>query len=76
MASMLTKDAIQHFGTQAALARALNIRQQSITDWGDTVPPLRQIQLEKLTAGDPHPLKASPDVFGVATGPLPESASS
>ena len=60
---MLKKDAIDHFGGQAELARALNIKTQSITDWGDCVPPLRQIQIEKITHGA---LKASPDVFGPA----------
>lgn len=58
---MLTKDAIAHFGnSQAELARALGIKPQSVTDWGDTVPPLRQIQIEKLTDGA---LKAASNVF-------------
>ena len=57
---MRTQDAIAHFGTQAALAEALGIKQPSVADWGDTVPPLRQIQIEKITRGA---LKAAPDVF-------------
>jgi DNA-binding transcriptional regulator YdaS (Cro superfamily) len=48
---MLTKDAIAHFGSQAGLARALNIKPPSVADWGETVPPLRQLQLEALTGG-------------------------
>lgn len=48
---MLKKDAIDHFGTEAALAKALSIRPQSIQDWGDTVPVLRQLQLERITNG-------------------------
>jgi hypothetical protein len=60
LGGMRTKQAIDYYGSQAALARELGIRQQSITDWGDIVPALRQLQLEKLTRGK---LKASPDVF-------------
>jgi DNA-binding transcriptional regulator YdaS (Cro superfamily) len=48
---MLTKDAIAHFKTEAALARALGIRAQSVQDWGTTVPALRQLQLERITEG-------------------------
>lgn len=61
---MLTSDALAYFdGSQAELARALGIKPPSVADWGPTVPPLRQIQLERLTGGK---LKASPDVFGPA----------
>jgi len=61
---MLTKDAIAHFGnSQAELARALNIRPQSVADWGAIVPPLRQIQIEKITRGK---LKADASIFGPA----------
>lgn len=58
---MLTKDAIEHFGSQAALARALGIKPPSVQDWGAHVPPLRQLQLERITNGQ---LRADPDVFG------------
>ena len=54
---MLTRDAVKHFGSKAELARRLKIRQQSITTWGEDVPPLRQLQLERITGGQ---LKASP----------------
>jgi hypothetical protein len=57
---MQTKDAIAHFGTAAALARALNIKPQSLQDWGDTVPSLRQLQLEQMTN---RALKADPSVL-------------
>jgi transcriptional repressor of cell division inhibition gene dicB len=49
---MLTKDAIAHFKTEAALARALGIRAQSVQDWGTVVPALRQLQLERITRGE------------------------
>lgn len=48
---MRTSDVIEHFGSQAAIARALGIKPPSVAEWGDTVPPLRQLQIEKLTAG-------------------------
>jgi DNA-binding transcriptional regulator YdaS (Cro superfamily) len=57
---MRTEDAIEHFGSQAALARALGIRPPSIADWGDDVPPLRQLQLERLTKGE---LRADPAIL-------------
>lgn len=57
---MLTAAAVTYFGSQRALADALGIRQPSIADWGDTVPPLRQIQIERITQGK---LRAAPDVF-------------
>ena len=59
---MLTKDAIAHYGSQAALARELGIAQPSVSAWGEIVPPLRQIQLERLTHGV---LRAAPDVFKI-----------
>lgn len=56
---MLTKDAIAYFGSQAALARALGIKQPSIASWGESVPPLRQLQIERISKGE---LTASPEV--------------
>lgn len=73
---MLKKDVIEFFGSQAAVAAALGIKPPSVADWDETVPPLRQIQLERLTGGK---LKASPDVFGPAplngngSGPQPST---
>lgn len=58
---MLTTEAIEHFGSEAALARALGIKQQSVQDWGEVVPKLRQLQIEKLTDGK---LKADPEILG------------
>ena len=57
---MKTRDVIEHFGSQAALARAIGIKQPSIQDWGEIVPPLRQLQIEKITRGK---FKAQADVF-------------
>ena len=48
---MLTNDAIQLYGTKAALAAALGIRKQAVQTWGELVPALRAAQLERLTCG-------------------------
>jgi DNA-binding transcriptional regulator YdaS (Cro superfamily) len=57
---MLKRDAIAYFGTQQALADALGIKTQSITDWGEIVPELRQLQLQRITGGV---LKADPAIL-------------
>jgi transcriptional repressor of cell division inhibition gene dicB len=68
-----TQAAVDHFGNQAALARALGIKQQSVQDWGEDVPPLRQLQIEKITDGA---LKADPSILASAPDPAPQQAAS
>lgn len=53
-------DAIKHFGTQAAVAEALGIKQSSVAEWGEYPPELRQIQIHRVTLGA---LKAEPEVI-------------
>lgn len=60
MTDMLTVEALAYFDTPADLAKALGIKHPSLHDWGEYPPPLRQIQLERLTNGA---LKAEPNVF-------------
>ncbi len=48
---MKTRTAIDHFGSKAALAKALGISVQAITQWGEDVPPRRSLELERLTGG-------------------------
>ncbi|ELZ3149409.1 hypothetical protein T6K99_004244, partial [Cronobacter sakazakii] len=38
---MYTKSVISHFGSKAAIARALGISQVAVTRWGETVPEKR-----------------------------------
>jgi DNA-binding transcriptional regulator YdaS (Cro superfamily) len=57
---MRTRDVIEHFGSQAAVAHALGIKPPSVAGWGEEVPPLRQIQIERVTKGK---LRAAADVF-------------
>lgn len=48
----MTKDqAVRHYGTQGKLATALGMKQSSVSLWGEYPPPLRQLQIEALTAG-------------------------
>jgi DNA-binding transcriptional regulator YdaS (Cro superfamily) len=57
---MLKKDAIAHFGSQRRVAEALGIKQPSVANWPEIVPPLRQVQLEVVTQGK---LKADPTIL-------------
>lgn len=61
---MTKQQAITHYGSQAALARALGVHRAAINGWGETIPIGRQFQLEVLTAGllkaDRHPATEKP----------------
>ena len=54
---MTKKQAIKHFGSISALARALGVTYEAVRQWGEVIPELRQYQLEHLTGGA---LKATP----------------
>lgn len=54
---MNTDDAVEYFGSKAALARALGIRKGAVSQWGDTIPQGRAYQIEVLTGGQ---LKVKP----------------
>lgn len=49
--SMTKRDAIQFYGSSAALARALGITRGAVANWGDTIPSGRQFEIEVLTDG-------------------------
>ena len=57
---MTKADAIKHYGTQQKLAAALGLSQATISGWGEFPPPLRQLQMQKITKGK---LRAEPNVF-------------
>jgi DNA-binding transcriptional regulator YdaS (Cro superfamily) len=44
-------DALEWFGTKTAIAEELGIALPSVTNWGHSIPPLRQLQLERITKG-------------------------
>lgn len=59
IAGMKPADVVAYFGTQVKTAEALNMTQGSVSSWfrRGAVPPLRQIQIERVTGGA---LKADP----------------
>lgn len=59
---MKKSDVLDHFGGPTATAKALGLSQPTVTNWGDVVPPLRQLQVESLTGGV---LKADPGCFHI-----------
>lgn len=42
---------LNHFGSQKAMAMALNVERQTIRNWGDIIPPLYALVIERLTGG-------------------------
>lgn len=44
-------DAVAHFGSRAALAKALGVTKGAISQWGSKVPELRAYQIQTLTGG-------------------------
>lgn len=49
---MKKTEAIEIFGSEAKLAQALNLSRSAVSQWGDTVPPLRAYQIKEIVA---HP---------------------
>ena len=48
---MTLDQVVKHFGSQAAAARALGIKQPAVAQWRKGVPKLRQLQIQVVTAG-------------------------
>lgn len=48
---MLTKDAINHFGSAAELAAAIGISRAAVSQWGERIPLATAARLEKVTDG-------------------------
>lgn len=48
---MRTQDVLQYFGGREELAKALGIDRSASYQWGDTVPQLRQYQIQIVTKG-------------------------
>ena len=58
--TMKTQDVIDFFGSRKKLAEKLGVKDVSaISHWGDSVPELRQYQIQVLTK---NKLKADPDI--------------
>lgn len=54
---MTKTQAIKHFGSVSALAKAINVTYEAVRQWA-VVPELRQYQIERITQGA---LKAEPE---------------
>ena len=56
---MKLDQAIAHFGSQAALAEALGVKQPAVSMWKTRgkIPPLQQLRIQHVTRGK---LKAEP----------------
>lgn len=54
---MTKTQAIMHFGSMKALAKAVGVSYEAVRQWHD-VPELRQYQIERITNGV---LKVQPD---------------
>jgi DNA-binding transcriptional regulator YdaS (Cro superfamily) len=48
---MRKSDAIQHFGSATAVAKALGIGKAFVSKWGDEVPQRYAYEIERLTHG-------------------------
>lgn len=69
---MTYDDILKHFGSQAAIARAIAIKQPSVCEWQNSgVPALRQIQLERITLGA---LRADPECWPQSPHPKQAAA--
>jgi transcriptional repressor of cell division inhibition gene dicB len=42
---------IEHFGSIAAIAKAIGVSHAAVSKWGDTIPKGRAYQIEVLTGG-------------------------
>lgn len=57
---MTKQEAIEFFGSQVSLAKAVGINQSSVAEWGSYPPELRQLQIQRLSGGR---LRAEPEVI-------------
>ncbi len=48
---MLKTAAVAHYGSQAAVARALGIQKAAVSKWGEFVPPFQASRLHQKTRG-------------------------
>lgn len=48
---MRKQDVIEHFGSQRAIAEALDISEQAVSAWEDEIPEGRQFQIQIITGG-------------------------
>lgn len=57
---MKKSDAINFFGNQTKLAKALGIKDASASQWGEVIPEKQALKLERITNGK---LKYDPSFY-------------
>ena len=59
--------AVDHFGSQAKLAEALNVEPMAVTHWKRRgLPPQRAVEIENVTDGTVTRYDLLPELFGCA----------
>ncbi len=48
---MQKASAIEHYGTEQAVADAIGVTRSAVNQWGALVPPLRAMQLQQSSGG-------------------------
>lgn len=48
---MLKKIVVDYFGNQLKTAKALNLSRGYVSQWGDVIPEMQALRIEKLTNG-------------------------
>ncbi|MBD1553595.1 Cro/CI family transcriptional regulator [Pseudomonas typographi] len=48
---MKTREAVGHFGSKRKLAEALGITPAAVSLWGESIPRLRQYQIQLISGG-------------------------
>lgn len=68
--------ASQHFGSQAALARALGVTPMAVSQWKKRgIPPWQAVAIEQLTGGEINRRELCPamfETFGPTKGRSPD----
>jgi DNA-binding transcriptional regulator YdaS (Cro superfamily) len=57
---MRTSDVIDYFGSKSAVAVALEISPSAVSQWGEIVPPLSAVEIERASKGR---LKFDPKLY-------------
>jgi DNA-binding transcriptional regulator YdaS (Cro superfamily) len=78
-ANAMNKTAIERVfeivGSEAEVARRLQVSAEAVRKWKRQVPPVRARQLEELTRGEVTRYDLCPDVFGDPPAPKPAAGS-
>lgn len=71
MASTIVKDAINHLGGPARVARELGVTPWAVSKWSVSLPPARVLWLAERTGYRFTPHQLAPDLYPNPTDALP-----